>query len=330
MKILSLHDNVLGNLSQTLPVSITPLADRTGSMSLMSPVSSSARAHSGMTTRAFMAKDTRVALLKSNRCDEMVWMFSRTCRRFTTRRHSVTGMLYSQAVAGRQGPAASSPAAAIRTRPGTASLSVSESAGAHTKPAQDTVLPKHKPKDAHRPRTSEEEEHVYVLTLNTTPSLHKPVTALREKHFPAHLNRTPAHLTMFHALPGSHMPSIVAAIEKECQDLAPFRLTTGSLFRMRRGVGINTGQGAQPARLLHQGLQKRWVDVLSEQDRQAWRPHWTIQNKVNDAAVVEETMREVEQDFQGAEGVAEGCVLWRYERGGAWRFERMFEFGGAK
>lgn len=254
---------------------------------------------------------------------------SRTWRHFTARRRNITGMLYSQAVAGRQDPAASSPAAASRSRPNT-SLPAIESTGAHTKPAQYPVKPGRKPKDAHRPRTSEEEEHVYVLTLDTTTSLHRPVTALREKYFPAHLNRTPAHLTMFHALPGSHMSSIVAAIEKECQDLVPFRLATGSLFRMRRGVGINAGEGSRPARLLHQELQQRWAGVLSEQDRQVWRPHWTIQNKVNDAAVVEGTMREMDQGFQGAEGVAEGCVLWRYERGGEWRFERMFEFGGVK
>lgn len=259
----------------------------------------------------------------------MHWIISRTCRPSTTARRNITGMLYSQAVAGRQDPAASSPAAASHTRPNT-SLPVVESTGAHTKAAQyPAVQPGRKPKDAHRPRTSGEEEHVYVLTLNTTPSLHRPMTALRERYFPAHLNRTPAHLTMFHALPGSHMSSIVAAIEEECQGLAPFRLATGPLFRMRRGVGINVGQGSRPARLLHQELQRRWAGVLSEQDRQAWRPHWTIQNKVNDSAVVEGTMREVEQGFQGAEGVAEGCVLWRYERGGEWKFERMFEFGGS-
>ncbi|ROW12100.1 hypothetical protein VMCG_00707 [Cytospora schulzeri] len=260
----------------------------------------------------------------------MSCLISRTCRRFTATQRNITGMLYSQAVAGRQDPVTPSPAAATRTRPDTTSPSIPGSTGTHSRPAPNPARQKRKPKDAHRPRTSLEEEHVYVLTLNTTPSLHKPVTALREKHFPAHLNRTPAHLTMFHALPGSHMSSIVAAIEKECQDLAPFRLTTGSLFRMRRGVGINVGQGAQPARLLHRALQQCWADVLSEQDRQGWRPHWTIQNKVNDVAVVEGTLREVEQEFPGAEGFAEGCVLWRYEAGGAWKFERMFEFGGAK
>lgn len=265
-----------------------------------------------------------------NPTDTMYCMLPRTRLRFIRKRHNITSMLYSQAVAGRQGPAASTPVTTTRTRPETTILTATEATATHTKTPQNLVRPKRKPKDAHRPRTSGEEEHVYVLTLNTTPSLHKPVTALREKHFPAHLNRTPAHLTMFHALPGSHMPSIVTAIEEECQDLGPFRLATGSLFRMGRGVGINVGQGSQPARLLHKELQQRWNDVLSEQDRQAWRPHWTIQNKVNDSAVVEGTMREVEQQFQGAEGVAEGCVLWRYEREGNWKFERMFEFVGAK
>ena len=242
--------------------------------------------------------------------------------------HKITSMLYSQALGGRQDPDASSPAA-MRTQPDTR-LPSAGGTGLDTKPAQNHLRPKRQPKDAHRPRTSSEEEHVFVLTLSTTPSLHDPVTALRERHFPAHLNRTPAHLTMFHALPGSQLPGIVAAIEEACRARGPFKLATGSLFRMRRGVGINVGQGSQPARMLHEGLQQRWADVLSEQDRQAWRPHWTIQNKVFDGAVVDATLREVEQGFRGAEGEAEGCVLWRYEKGGEWRFERMFEFSGAK
>ncbi|KAK7733913.1 hypothetical protein SLS53_008065 [Cytospora paraplurivora] len=259
----------------------------------------------------------------------MHWICPRARHYATTKRHTITGMLYSQVLSGRQDTAASSPAAAKRSQPNPTSFPAAYSTGTvPTNIGQNSVRPKRKPKDEHRPRTLSEEEHVYVLTLSTTPSLHDTVTALRERHFPAHLNRTPAHLTMFHALPGSHLSGIVAAIEEECHGLSPFRLATGSLFRMRRGVGINVGQGSRPARLLHEGLQRRWIGFLSEQDRQAWRPHWTIQNKVNDAAVVEETMREVGLKFQGAEGVSQGCVLWRYENGGNWRFERMFEFGG--
>lgn len=261
----------------------------------------------------------------------MHWVFPRSWQYATSKRHTITGILYSQVLSGRQGPAASSPTAAKRSQRDPTGLPATYSTSAvQPKTGQNPIIPKRKPKDEHRPRTLSEEEHVYVLTLSTTPSLHDPVTALRERHFPARLNRTPAHLTMFHALPGSHLSGIVAAIEEECHALSPFRLATGSLFRMRRGVGINVGQGSRPARLLHEGLQRRWTAFLSEQDRQAWRPHWTIQNKVNDAAVVDETMREVELEFQGAEGVAQGCVLWRYESGGNWRFEQMFEFGDAK
>lgn len=112
--------------------------------------------------------------------------------------------------------------------------------------------------------------------------------------------------------------------------MGPFRLATGAPFRMRLGVGINAGEGSGLARLLQGALRRRWAGLLSEQDGRAWRPHWTVQNKVGDAAVVEETMAEVEGEFRGAGGLAEGCVLWRYEKGGRWRFERMFKFGGGK
>lgn len=167
----------------------------------------------------------------------------------------------------------------------------------------------------HRPRTSREEAHVYVLTLSTTPSLSKPLTALRDKHFPVHLNHTPAHLTMFHALPGSEMDGIVAVLEELCRNTRPFKVTTGAPFRLKRGVGINVAQGLEDAQRVHQELQRRWSDILSAQDSQSWRPHWTIQNKVDEEVVAAKTMDEVQQDFKGADGMADGVLLFLYDKG---------------
>ncbi|KAF4543135.1 RNA ligase/cyclic nucleotide phosphodiesterase [Lasiodiplodia theobromae] len=181
----------------------------------------------------------------------------------------------------------------------------------------------------HQPRTSQEESDVYVLTLDTTPSLSQPLTALRDEHFPIHLNHTSAHLTMFHALPGSEMTGIVAALQEHCRNTRPFKLTTGAPFRMKRGVGISV-QASKAAQRLHKELQRRWAEMLSAQDQQGWRPHWTVQNKVDDEAAVEKTMDQVQHEFQGAEGLAKGCTLWRYESGGRWKFERGFDFGSGK
>ncbi|KAI3397669.1 hypothetical protein diail_10438, partial [Diaporthe ilicicola] len=162
----------------------------------------------------------------------------------------------------------------------------------------------------HAPPLQSPEEAVYVLTLTTTSSLSEPLNALRRAHFLPHLNRTPAHLTLFHALPGSQLGRITAALEEHCEAQQPLRLATGRVFRMRRGQG--------------------WMDVLSEQDRRGWRPHWTVQNKADSDEAVDAAMREVRSGFRDAEGLATGCTLWRYEKSGRWTFERKFDFEGGK
>lgn len=154
---------------------------------------------------------------------------------------------------------------------------------------------------------------------------------------------------MFHALPGSEMETgLIPALEEVvCGEQGepgqqqhqtggggggPLRLATGNVFRMRRGVGIELARDDETAaaRRLHAELQRRWWAFLSEQDRQPWRPHWTVQNKAADDAAVDAAMEDVRTGFRGAEGLATGCTLWRYEKGGRWTFERGFDFSGDK
>lgn len=265
-------------------------------------------------------------------------------------------MLYSQALTGSQ---ASAPSASSTTPAATTTHSTTPTAkgapGLTTQPQREfsTHQPSQQPQRRHRnpdykpninpdhkPSTTseaqdQEQQPVYVLTLTTTPSLTDPLTALRRSHFPRHLDRHPAHLTLFHALPGSEMALITAALGELCASQKPLRLAMGGVFRMRRGVGINAadardGGGSQAARRLHRELQRRWWDMLSAQDRRPWRPHWTVQNKAADDGAVDAALEDVRTGFRGAEGLATGCALWRYEKGGRWAFERAFDFDGDK
>ncbi|KKY33873.1 putative rna ligase cyclic nucleotide phosphodiesterase [Diaporthe ampelina] len=187
--------------------------------------------------------------------------------------------------------------------------------------------------------------HKATQTGQTSPSRshHTASQPTRPKasHFPRHLDRHPAHLTLFHALPGSQLQLIAAALAELCAAQGPVRLATGAAFRMRRGVGINVadgrdgdgdedgeGGGSRAVRRLHGELQRRWWGLLSAQDRRPWRPHWTVQNKAAHEGAVDVAMDDVRTGFRGAEGLATGCALWRYEKGGRWAFERCFDFGG--
>ncbi|KAI6907951.1 hypothetical protein KC334_g4830, partial [Hortaea werneckii] len=180
-----------------------------------------------------------------------------------------------------------------------------------------------------------EDEPVYVLTLLTDKPHHDRMTALRKQYFPKHLNKLEAHLTLFHALPGSKLDSaVIPTILSVARRTAPFKLRANKVMRMKRGLGIALAktQGADQTKEVHAQLREAWLHGgqrwLSEQDRGGLgHVHYTIMNKVDDVEDVEKAQDEVEESFKGDVGVAEGLVLFRYDRG-FWRWERKFEFGG--
>ncbi|KAF2001976.1 hypothetical protein P154DRAFT_416495, partial [Amniculicola lignicola CBS 123094] len=132
---------------------------------------------------------------------------------------------------------------------------------------------------AHKPTTDIDEQCVYILTLKTTPGISDPMNKLREEHFPPHLNKTPAHVTLFHALPHSQRDSIEKNLNAVTARTKPFLVAAGSAFRMRQGVGISLGIGTKEAQAVREELRGEWVEWLSEQDKGGWRPHWTVMNK---------------------------------------------------
>lgn len=178
---------------------------------------------------------------------------------------------------------------------------------------------------SHIPNTSRPESLVYVLTLQTTPSLQSPLNALRERHFPRHLNRTPAHLTLFHALPHSRLDAITSSLDRLSRTTNPYAVSTGKPFRLRMGVAVHVARGYEQVKATHARLRDEWTGFLSEQDRGGWRGHWTVMNKAADEESVRRAWEDVTRGFGGAEGMAEGLTLWRYERG-FWIFEREFRF----
>lgn len=204
-------------------------------------------------------------------------------------------------------------------------------------PAQErdgtTARPKRSPSPAHRPHTSNQHDNVYVLTLLTDKPHHDRMTRLRTRYFPRHLNKLDAHLTLFHALPASHLQdSVIPVLEFVARETAPFTVRATRPFRLKKGIAIAVAktQGVAQADAVHRALLEPWFKsgFLSEQDQGACRVHYTIMNKVDDEREVSRAFEEVSREFGGGEevGIAVGLGLWRYERGW-WRWERGFEFG---
>jgi hypothetical protein len=164
-----------------------------------------------------------------------------------------------------------------------------------------------------------------VLTLMLDEDTQGWLDALRRAHFPPERNLVPAHVTLFHAQPGAEAESVTAAIADECRAAAPSGVRIGPPRFLGRGVALQVS--ASPAvAALRARLAARWRDRLSPQDRQGWRPHATVQNKVT-ADRARALHAELAATLPVREGRAEGLLLWRY-RGGPWEPAGRFRFTG--
>ncbi len=149
----------------------------------------------------------------------------------------------------------------------------------------------------------------------------RTLEALRQRYFPAALNRVPAHLTLFHHLPGEDLRAVserIAALSSAHRAL-PFGIE-GTRF-LGRGVALEVT--CPPLVALREALAADWRDRLTAQDRQGYRPHVTIQNKVTPAEA--RTTQERLLDVLPIAGELQGLRLWHY-RGGPWDEAGRFAF----
>ena len=164
-----------------------------------------------------------------------------------------------------------------------------------------------------------------ILTLGVDPLAQTRFDAERKRHFPARLNRIPAHISLFHALPGEDEALIRKVIEREIAGCTPFSLEVYDLMRLGRGVAYAVR--ALELDQLHAVLRAAWLPALSRQDQQPFRPHVVIQNKV-DPEEARTLYAKLASAFRPWEITAESLLLWHYE-GGPWSLAAEFRFPGA-
>lgn len=100
-------------------------------------------------------------------------------------------------------------------------------------------------------------------------------------------------------------------------------LAVTGLRSLGRGVAFtleSAGVGA-----LRTDLARRWEAWLTPQDRQPFRPHVTVQNKVAPEAA-RALLAALTADFAPFSVDARGLLLWHY-RGGPWEAAGRFPFG---
>ncbi|BDA84197.1 hypothetical protein Sa4125_17390 [Aureimonas sp. SA4125] len=163
-----------------------------------------------------------------------------------------------------------------------------------------------------------------ILTLRFDDASFAHFHGMRRRHFPPERNFIPAHLTLFHHLPGDRYAEIAEAVASRAARLEPFPLAIRGLRFL--GQGTAYAIDSPPLAALRGEFAARWAPHLTRQDMQGFRPHVTIQNKVPPPA--SRTLFEaLSASFLPFEATATGLLLWHY-RGGPWEAAGEFAFSG--
>lgn len=162
-----------------------------------------------------------------------------------------------------------------------------------------------------------------ILTLAMDDRSQEHFDRLRERHFPPERNYLGAHLTLFHKLPGDHEAEISAELDEVCQDHEPVTFDVVGIRSLGRGVAYELSSPGLSA--LRRDLVTRWEPWLGAQDRQGFKAHITVQNKV-----LPETARnlhgQLQAEFSPFEVEGQGLSLWRY-LDGPWEPVGTYLFG---
>jgi 2'-5' RNA ligase len=163
-----------------------------------------------------------------------------------------------------------------------------------------------------------------ILTLGLDAVSFTRLDALRRAHFPPERNYLSAHLTLFHALPGTMLAEISANLETLTTG-TPLPLHFDGLRSLGRGVAFTV---ESPALVQLRGLlASAWHGLLGPQDRQGFRPHVTVQNKV-EPADARALLAALEGGFAPWDGQGVSLLLWHY-RGGPWEPAGEFPLTGS-
>ena len=131
----------------------------------------------------------------------------------------------------------------------------------------------------------------------------------------------PAHICLFHNLPGAEVHALSFAIESLCARRNSFDLEARPARFLGRGVAL--AYEAPALTEVRASIAHDFAGMLTAQDREPFRAHVTIQNKV-DVKIA----RRLFEDMSGRAPLAcriEGIDLWRY-RNGPWEPVDRFAF----
>lgn len=146
--------------------------------------------------------------------------------------------------------------------------------------------------------------------------------ALRRAHFPPERNVLRAHLTMFHHLPPSVERELTGLLQDEARGNAP-QARIASLINLGNGVAFAID--SPDLEDIRARIADRFAPMLMPQDRNPWRPHVTVQNKVKPPEA-RALLGSLSADFRPRALTLAGLAAFYY-RGGPWEPIAAFAFG---
>ena len=148
-----------------------------------------------------------------------------------------------------------------------------------------------------------------ILTARPDPATLTRFETLRRAHYPRELNRVPAHISLFHQLPGSELAAVVARLKLTAREHPAPEVHVTGLRSLGRGVAFTLRSEGLAA--LHADLVDAWEPLLIPQDRARFTAHVTVQNKVT-PAVARETLAALAAGFAPWSFRVVGIDVWRY------------------
>lgn len=136
---------------------------------------------------------------------------------------------------------------------------------------------------------------------------------LRRLHYPAGRNQVPAHLTLFSHLP----PSIERELDRRLAEIAataPPRARIAGIIDLDGGSAFRVDSGDLED--IRAELADAFHGLLTPQDMSAWRPHVTIQNKV-EPRVARQLQAALRSRFRPRPLSISALASWSYA-GGPW------------
>jgi len=172
--------------------------------------------------------------------------------------------------------------------------------------------------------TEADRSRALILTLRLDEASFDWLQALRRRWFPAGRNLVPAHLTLFHNLPGAELEAVRSGVGAACGRTAAMTLEGTGPRLLGRGVAYGFRSAELAAfRAELAGAFEPW---LTPQDRQPFRPHVTVQNKV-EPGEARALLQRLQADGPPFDVMGEGVLVWRY-RDGPWEAVDEAAFSG--